>query len=481
MPQRKHKSNHLPWIGFPITKLPIELQHIVFAALTNEDIRSLRLTCKALAEIGLSYVMREAELLFTPSSFDRLATISLAHGSQFKSLFYRYDVLGEHHDFEEYVAVMGDQLWSKWSRPQPPTDPSDREWRRYERQMAKLTVPNCRYTKKQLRSGWEAYQDLWSEQKRLRDASYGDEEMTKAMLRLPNLKNVILAARASDSHKSEYFQHTYEKTLMDADGDEGYQEPCGVPQLLTLAQALQRAGTAVETFGAACISWKILAVDGEDRELLKRFASNLKSFISCFILGQAYEWHPPGQFGGFRQEDDACREFLNGGGHLELLRSMSNLRTLAVSFMPFSHEGINIEPLLRNIHWCHLRKVLLNKLKGTDRQLLDFLKRHAATLKILSLSDFWLDKGLWLYVFAEMRASLNLTTFELERYVENWYVHRDTWGPASSMPGSVVMTQKIQDFVQRSDQVTLGDIINHSSACSCQGGPYRDMHLSVAL
>ncbi|KAI4107892.1 MAG: hypothetical protein LQ339_002502 [Xanthoria mediterranea] len=53
-----------------------ELQHMIFAATDERDIPNLRLTCKALAEVGLQYLFSRIDLDFHPKGLDRLEHIS---------------------------------------------------------------------------------------------------------------------------------------------------------------------------------------------------------------------------------------------------------------------------------------------------------------------------------------------------------------------------------------------------------------------
>ncbi|KAI4265375.1 MAG: hypothetical protein L6R38_009466 [Xanthoria sp. 2 TBL-2021] len=489
MPQRKRKSAQSPSIGFPITKLPPELQHLVFAASEIQDVRNLRLTCKALAGIGVSYVMCEAELLFTRSSFDRLKNVGPAHGRHFKSLIYRVNALCEHHDFDEYIKCLAVDMELDWedmsadgAGPGPPAKASDREWRLYARQVARATIPKIHYTKRQLKLGWEAYKCLWNEQALLRNDSYGDKEVTGIISQLTNLKNVALTNCDSNIDKSKYFKDTFKETLRYPLGDEGYSEPSGVPQLLSVVRALNKAGITVESFSADMISWKILQADGANRKLMKKFLGTLKSIKSSFMIGQNYEWDHPDENLSYTEQHDECQEFLDRGGHLELLRSMSDLRDLDIYFFSsYDTHSLGMEPMFKGIYWCHLREVVLRNVEGSDRDLLDFLERHSTTLRSLKLSTYSLTKGLWLYIFREMRESLALTSLQFPGEVSHVYHSRDTWGPSRLHNEGQAQRQKIQAYVRGSDVVTLNDIINHGHSCSCQGGPYYDMHPSTAV
>ncbi|KAI4238509.1 MAG: hypothetical protein LQ349_001061 [Xanthoria aureola] len=57
-------------------RIASELQHMIFAATDERDTPNLRLTCKALAEVGLQYLFFKIDLDYHPKALDRLEYIS---------------------------------------------------------------------------------------------------------------------------------------------------------------------------------------------------------------------------------------------------------------------------------------------------------------------------------------------------------------------------------------------------------------------
>ncbi|KAL8658094.1 MAG: hypothetical protein Q9226_001272 [Calogaya cf. arnoldii] len=456
MPQRRPLSAQLPASDTLIFKLPLELQHLICAESVIEDVRNLRLTCKTLAKIGESHFTRGVELLFTRSSFNRFNNISLKYGVHVKSLFYRVDSLTEHHNFEGYLDHIVRTLAREKDDddPEPLANASRRELRLYRRQLQRSSDPTVQYSKRQLQLGWEAYKKLWDEQAHLRNNSYGEKEITDTISRLPNLEHVTLLNFSCIGIPTQYLSDTYRKTLISAEGDEGYGEPCGLPQLLSLVRAIHAAGITIENLGVGAISWKIFSVDGADREVLTRVFASLKSFELTFLKHQFYEGNSVSNPNNEVDEEDLCKKFFNQGGHLWLLRSMLSLRRLDIC--PLTYDPLPLEPMARAISWHHLRNVSLSHVESTGEDLMDFLRRHSETLRTLKLYRCWLTKGLWLYLFREMRASLALTCLVFGGGKSKEHGSRDTW----NFP-DLDSLDTIHSYLLRSDLVALEDIINH--------------------
>lgn len=492
-PRWKHQPARLPPSGFPIDRLPPELLYLVFAAADKSDILNLRLTCKALAAVGVDRLFAKAELLFTRSSFDRLTRMSPVYGRHVKTLVYRVDLLRRHFDMDEYIRGLACHMidssrhpGSKWAVPKPSPGASDGEWRQYEINVARRTDPNIQYGKQRLEIGWAAYRKLWLEQEHLRHQSYGEDDIIRMVAQLPNLKNIILSNfDHANGPKSIYFQSVYQETLMEADGDEGYGEYCGVPQLLSIVRALHQAGTRIETLTANLVSWHLFEASKNDFDLLKNVFRNLKILRMWFTADQTFEWVHPDEMDHYerlRMEDDGCWDFLKSGPgrYIELFRSMTNLRVLDLCFYAYEVIYFDFKSVFRDIQWPFLREVALNCLQGTDDDLLKFLKKHAATLKVVQLYYYKLTQGLWLYTFREMRESLSLEVLRIAGPLENeGYGEKDAWKGFLDGGRRYKEKQEIQDYVQGSQTVSLGNIIDHGKSCSCQGGPYDDMHTST--
>lgn len=161
-------------------------------------------------------------------------------------------------------------------------------------------------------------------------------------------------------------------------------------------------------------------------------------------------------------EDDECRDFFMNGParRIEFFRSMTNLRILDICLQSYDLDYFDMKSMFRGIQWPRLREVALNYLHGTVEDLLNFLRKHAATLKIIQLSNYKLTQGLWLYTFREMREILSLENFRIVGRLQNeGHGEKDAWHRQQ---------QTIRDYLQGSQAVNLGDIIDYGENCSCQ-------------
>ncbi|KAL8668502.1 MAG: hypothetical protein Q9168_006869 [Polycauliona sp. 1 TL-2023] len=484
MPSRKGKSAQLPAVRFPIIKLPPELQHLIFAESDIGDICSLRLTCKALAEIGIGYLMRQVELLFTRGSFDRLNSVDPNHACHVRSLVYCVSALSEFRDMDQYLRRLADRLEYDLGAEHMrgwPAGASSRELRFYQRQCARAINPKTVYTPRQLQSGWEAYKTLCDEQTLLRTENYGEKELTDRISHMKCLNQVTLNCWRFPIKESKHFAHAYKGILMLPYDNEGRADSGGLPPLLSIARAINKIGRKIEAFTAHRISWKLLKADGETRKLLECFFGTVKSFTTTFEVGLGQdEGMPPSNFYVSSDQDQADLEkHVCQGRHLWLLRSMPDLRAIDLRLMNFGQGQLDMAQVFGGIRWCHLQTVKLREVKGTDRNLLDFVQQHAAKLETLTLDYFLLTKGLWLYVFREMRAIQGLTGFVSIVGLLNSHEELDQWTIDRVEIGFNELADKIENYILGTDAVTLGDIINHGEVCSCQGGPYHDMHPSL--
>ncbi|KAL8727032.1 MAG: hypothetical protein Q9166_006330 [cf. Caloplaca sp. 2 TL-2023] len=479
MARRKSRT---PRFRFPIAQLPSEVLHLIFAAANRKDILKLRLTCKTLAAIGLDYLIPEVELLFTRRSFDRVKGIA-EHpvcGQRVTSLVYRVDSLRQHFDKDEYLDALT-SLLSMDDFVGPPASASERERRLDKRNRARATNPYVKYNKRQLALGWTAYNKLWFEQQQLRDKSYGEEEIIRIVDQLPNLKHISLFNFQNYDDKGSYYDRTYSETLLRALGDEGYDEPCGVPQLLSVSRALNLAKTAIESLKAALVSWRILEASGEDFEQLKCVFTRLKTLKIWFVISQRYGWQHP-EDDGFdmsTEQDDECQYLLNQGQHIELFRSLTNVHSLYICFHSVETSSFDMKSIFGGLQWPRLRELSLNLLSSTSEDLLNLLTMHAATLRILKIWNYTLTVGLWLYTLRAMRESLNLEDIEFRAFLSSdEYPSKDRWDLVAwnEEDKAFPVRDKFRAYVLESNEITLEGIINHGEHCSCRGGPYNDMH-----
>ncbi|KAJ4390843.1 hypothetical protein N0V93_004442 [Gnomoniopsis smithogilvyi] len=110
-----------------------------------------------------------------------------------------------------------------------------------------------------------------------------------------------------------------------------------------------------------------------------------------------------------------CREAVSKGSLRKILESMSHLRTLTVRFADLYYEIDRLFPDSQGIpaamnaflpagyHWMHLEKVEFQTIECTSQQILDFLERHASTLKKAMFRNIRLIGTSWLVFLPQVR------------------------------------------------------------------------------
>lgn len=143
--------------------LPLELVRQIYARLDLNDIKSLRLTCHALACIGAEFLFREVFLHFRKESIKRLEAISLhsVYSVMVKSVFFQASTYG-HHVFERWYSEL-------------PLHPEDR-W----------------YTSSESLAAWEFLTGVRLEQGELCESNGGYARISRAIARLPSVKKVTM-------------------------------------------------------------------------------------------------------------------------------------------------------------------------------------------------------------------------------------------------------------------------------------------------
>lgn len=192
----------------------------------------------------------------------------------------------------------------------------------------------------------------------------------------------------------------------------------------------------------------------------------------------------------------ACRESFSQGSLRKILVSMPHLREMAMRFanpipvetlfdiltvpsnqMTFSAAMLDILP--NSYRWANLQNIILRSMDCTSKQLLDFLERHAPTLKSVRFQNIRLIDASWLDFLPRMRELIArvvrdsphtpgllhniLFTGILYGKGKNAYRHHpECWGTDEMDPEMVVWQQeglslKIRSYINsESDVLPLG-------------------------
>ncbi|KAL8665868.1 MAG: hypothetical protein Q9168_007618 [Polycauliona sp. 1 TL-2023] len=298
---------------------------------------------------------------------------------------------------------------------------------------------------------------------------------------MSNLRHVTIFNGGQYGGRSQYFRNVYERMhlAVDAHSHSDHKIPEGIPQLFSVIEALQRPGPAVESLTVSSVSWRALDPPKQEMfQMMKNILGTLKRFEMSFAMLQEYETPFENDDWNEAEDEEKCQTWLDEGNHLELLQTMGSLEHLDLSFGPTSVAQWPMQPVFRDLCWPRLRVLQLKRYKGTDQQLLNLLRRHAATLRSLSLWGHKLTKGFWLYTLREMRSILSLDVCELAKPrggalyggtaeygdKDEWLLYFEVDYRAISSPRSpypAVKSDRFEQYVLGSNDITLESFIAH--------------------
>ena len=130
-------------------------------------------------------------------------------------------------------------------------------------------------------------------------------------------------------------------------------------------------------------------------------------------------------------EDSICDDCINNMQAPQLhnfLKSANSLMKLEL-WLQTSECRAKFDPMdvFGTFSWSALRKLSLCGLRATENELIDFLTRHAATLRNVEMTFVWLKSGSWVTAVQRMKDSLTLKTaiFSCSMGTED---EREDWG-----------------------------------------------------
>ena len=394
------RSNHY----CPVHNLPSEILHIVCSHLKPTDVANLRLASSVVAPIGLQYLVPEMKFAVAEGSFRKLDAIA-AHPVVSKyvtSFLYQADkleILSEEHWREEARSV--DRIRSSLDlrprymlRSHTGNYPSD------------CPVSQFRYTKKQLKEGFRAYQGLCDFQGR---GDQFDRRIVTAMKKLPNLKELtMLALTWPDPEVSE---KDFAPALVRVYQPDTKEWPVGLAAMRSLLIGAYCAGLKIERFRCEQVNWRILKQKNDVFEVMKKSLRHLRELSITFSFGADQAVHEPGVV----RTDEKCSTYLRDSGRLkEFVTSAPDLECLEIRFTCSEYDLLTkFEYVVGDFYWPSLRVVKLGIIQVAEDQFVGFFERHACTIKDLCMIDLSLSLGSWCSVFERLRLVLELDSLDL--------------------------------------------------------------------
>ncbi|KAK3170057.1 hypothetical protein OEA41_009442 [Lepraria neglecta] len=430
----------------PLLRLPVELLHLVCTYLEPTEVANFRLLNKEIAEIGIQYIVSELILLLNGSSFRKLEDVS-KHPviSQ-----YAASILWEVHslptfDRDEWERnIRSPEKRAEWENLEArrPAPSDELAWQAYMKEAREFNKgPLHQYNNAQLDEAFIMYSGYYDMQERICTSQTYVERMTEAMKRFPRLSIVL---NESENHyareRAAYGAGLYSL----GDGGGSLDDPYGVWQALCLLMGTYRAGVQFERFECEWVDWTLLKQDEEIFADMKRTVSNLKELSLLLSI--------------FHHEEE-CGEYLATTGRFqEFVSSAPYLVTLNVSFNPEAYCPITLEHIVGQFHWPHLEHIGCEAITATEDNLVDFLRRHAGTLKDLRLDNILLSKGEWSSTFQRMRSTLKLRRMELFGWFSSEADGNGPWRFDDGYEGNYTALKTcVEDFVLGKGECALID------------------------
>lgn len=393
----------------PIDNLPCELLHMVCTHLKPTEVANLRLASRAVAPIGLQYLVPQVHLVVAEDSFKQLETIARhpVASKYVTSLFYEADTLQilDRKEWKEQVKSPDyyDRFQMLWEAPCPRY-----LLRSYKGEVAQTrSIPSHHHNKQQLNEAFSKHQEFCDFQGRAKDS---DSSIATAMRNLPNLKELTMSTRVLEH--TQAFKNAFAPACCTVYREDVEEWPIGWRQMRSLLLGACHANLKIERLRCRQVNWLILAQRKETFEEMKGGVRHLRQLSITFSTQGL--------------DDIGILDFENVAGYFqegrlnEFVASAPNLERLEICFVwteaPYTAD---FKHVVGDFYWPFLKAVKFEVFETTEDQLVGFLERHASTMKDVCIGSLILSHGRWWSVFERMRRVLNLDTVEISDSLES--------------------------------------------------------------
>lgn len=189
-----------------VTHLPPELINTICTQLEPTDVASFRLLCRSAADIGLRYLVPEAQLIIKPSSFSRLDEMSRnpVVGQNIRCLLFHCDLMSHHLDIASWEDFLVPTNLSIASWEQSLVHQTQQN-RSVNRAAPCICTPNERRKPRMYgKPGFEKFEAAYGdykrpvcERKQVAEVDYWVKDMGVVLSRMPNLKRLRTTSQQS--------------------------------------------------------------------------------------------------------------------------------------------------------------------------------------------------------------------------------------------------------------------------------------------
>ncbi|KAK5119598.1 hypothetical protein LTR85_007427 [Meristemomyces frigidus] len=378
--------------------LPPEMLHRIFAYMKPKDVVSARLVCSLLATIGAEHLTEEIRLMYASDSFEDAKNLS-AHpvGKRVTRLFFLGDRVNEYPTLESWAngSEIARSLTSLESNTSPGLSPS--AWDAHlgaGRRYARFSASGHEAT---LRS-YTTTVNLFRDQQQLADSGADVEYLVDLFRHCPRLDSIELSI--GSAHKRLGGKLAPQKPASDI---EPYK--AGAYHMQTICAATKTAGRTLKCLSAYDVGYRFLEQEPSQAALMKEALKTLHSFR--LRIAAAFDEDSYDENDVFEDNSDHASLLLSQGALRDILTSMPHLRILRLK-LPSANADDELSPIgtlndvVGSVIWPKLRDFGISTICTTENDLVDFLFRHSARLRRLSLSSIMLTHGNWRTLFSHI-------------------------------------------------------------------------------
>ena len=339
------------------------------------------------------------------------------------------------------------------------------------------------YSPQELDAAWAIYRRYLQEQKDLIHRDNACQYLSQAVQHFPNLSALHVNFGSGlwwGSGRRPVWPntrvHPYEDGLCQASSTVyGEREPPGVEQIVSLINMLDAADVKLASLRIGNLNWMFFLMYEKDYYkksdlfyAIKRVVQSLRDVKLVITTRRHVVDYDDEDFDEneyFEVPDyEQCRTYLDRGSLGRILSGAPDLHKLAIEFDANEVKcPIDFQYLVLDTHWSHLHTIELGSVDAHEDDWIKFFKRHATSLKHVTVAAIRLLDGNWPDVLERMQDLLNL---EEARFGKNlWGVApKQTW---SLGPG---YHDSEDDSVQENrTRWALEDFMIHGGVC-----PLRD-------
>ena len=349
-----------------LDQLLLELLDVVLTHIDRVDtIKNLRLSCKALAIHGLPHLVATLEIKIDKESVERAVALTKHHARSFVRVF---KIMQGHLALSETTVD-----YSGYRCPNCDINPYHHTIELDE--LSKRNKTHYAYQQEVLRSG-EYLQII--------------RELCAGLTGLRTLNIGHWKDRCGDHMLNE------DSLSLTAD------------LLHAALEGLRSSGVRITRLAVEGFHWDFFSPDvflPEDKNFHMGSMVDLRFDGECFVNGLASNLHHCGP--------EKFREGPELGFFRDLLASAPNLESLCLYPGPPSGESpFTFEWSIGESHWPRLRNIELGNVQTRYNDIVLFFRRHADSLKTLTLANMWLTDATinptWIHIFQDMQKCLKL-------------------------------------------------------------------------